>query len=394
MKKVAIVSCYFHKNYGSMLQAYATQKYFEMRGIPHETICCDGLQAEIKRRKYAHYRRQLRNFDVVRGKLGYVRIRLCRKNPFSRLGRKLRRRDAAFAAFQSRFTLSARYESFEALADACGNYAAVLLGSDQLWLPSNLDADFYTLNWVPEECRKISYATSFGLSELPVQYHAMAKHFLNRFQVLSAREKTGQQIIRLVSGREAALVCDPTLLLDGSEWMEIQQEAPLCREKYIFCYFLGDNPEQREFVREMRRLTGFRIVAVLHLNVYAKCDRHFADDAPFDVGPGEFLNYIRNAEYVCTDSFHAAAFSVLYHKSFFTFRRFRTDYPLETNSRLDTLLESVGLENRMLTAREKVDACLHMAIDYGAVDQKVEALRRQGWAFLDAALADAMRDTE
>ena len=386
MKKVAIVSCYFQKNYGSMLQAYATQKFLNDNKIANETICYDGINAAINQKKYKYYFKQLINPNVVKGKLGYINIKLRKKNPFSQLGRNLRTRDTAFKKFTTEFTLSSRCDSFEELTASCENYSAVLLGSDQLWLPSNLDADYYTLNWVPEKLKKISYSTSFGLSELPVQYHEMAGKFLNRIQYLSTREKTGQEIIKTVSGRDAEVVCDPTMLFDGSEWMEIQKEEPLCKEHYIFCYFLGDNPEQRKFVKEMKRQTGCKIVSILYLNVYAKSDRHFADIAPFDVGPAEFLNYIRNAEYVCTDSFHASVFSILYHKKFFTFRRFKASYALATNSRLDTLLETVGLENRILNAEENVKECLDMDIDYGSVDKKVETMRNYGRRFLMEAL--------
>ena len=136
----------------------------------------------------------------------------------------------------------------------------------------------------------------------------------------------------------------------------------------------------------MREKTGCKIVSILHLNVYAKCDRNFADIAPFDVGPAEFLNYIRNAEYVCTDSFHASVFSILYHRKFFTFRRFKEGYSLATNSRLDTLLEAVGLRERILTADEAVEDMLNLPIDYAGVDEKVSLLRSEGRAFLKEAL--------
>lgn len=387
MKKVAIVSCYFQKNYGSMLQAYATQKFLKDLDIVNETICYDGLSKAIKQKKYRYYCKQIFNPGIVMGKLGYVNIRLRKMNRFSKLGQSLRMRDRAFKSFTSQFNLSQRFGSFEELTEAASEYSAILLGSDQLWLPSNLDADYYTLNWVPEHIKKISYATSFGVSELPASYHQVAKRFLERIDYLSIREKTGQNIIENICGKTAEIVCDPTMLFTGDEWMEVQQREPLCKEKYIFCYFLGDNPEQRAFVKEMKRKTGCKIISCLYLNVYTKCDRNFADIAPFDMGPSEFLNYIRNAEYVCTDSFHASVFSILYHKKFYAFRRFKENYKLQTNSRLDTLLVSVGLENRIFTGHEDINDSLAEHIDYTVVDSKVEKMRVHGRNFLMEALS-------
>lgn len=388
MEKVAIVSCYFQRNYGSVLQAYATQKCLDNMNIENETICYDGISAEIKKKKYAHYRKQLLNPSIVKGKLGYVNIRLRKKNPFSKLGKNLRIRDRAFDKFTERIHLSKQYNSFEELTSACTNYDAVLLGSDQLWLPSNLDADYYTLNWVPAQTKKITYATSFGVSELPTSYYRMAKHFLNRIDHLSIREKTGQEIIENVCGRKAEIVCDPTMLFTADEWLEIQQPEPLCKEKYIFCYFLGNNPEQRNFVKKLKQETGYNIVSILHLNVYAKCDCNFADIEPYDVGPAEFLNYIRHAEYVCTDSFHASVFSILYHKKFYVFRRFQESYALSTNSRLDTLLATLGLENRLFTGVENVQSALNDKIDYAPVDLILAKMRVHGYNFLAEALRE------
>ena len=79
-------------------------------------------------------------------------------------------------------------------------------------------------------------------------------------------------------------------------------------------------------------------------------------------------------------------FSILYHKKFFSFRRFKENYTLATNSRLDTLLESVGLESRMLSTQEDVQASLEAAIDYEVVDKKVEKMRADGRRFLWEAL--------
>lgn len=49
MKKVAIVFCYFKHNYGSMLQAYATQMALDKLGYENETISISGFDSEIKK---------------------------------------------------------------------------------------------------------------------------------------------------------------------------------------------------------------------------------------------------------------------------------------------------------------------------------------------------------
>lgn len=385
MDKIALVTCYFQKNYGSALQAYALQKVLDDMDISNETICFDGLEEIVNRKKKKHYLKQIFNLDVLKGKLGYINIRLRKKNPMSKLGKLLRRRDNAFLRFRDYFRLSSECNSFEILSKEIEKYSAVIVGSDQLWLPSNMDADYYTLNWVPDNIKKISYSTSFGIASLPEGYNEFAKSFLSRINFLSVREETGRKIIEKI-GLNAKVVCDPTMLLTAEQWLSIQPKEPICKEEYIFCYFLGDNPEQREFVKRLKKKTGYKIVAIIYLNVYARCDKNFADETPFDVDPVQFLNYIYHAKYVCTDSFHASVFSILFHKQFFTFRRFKPEYTLATNSRIDTLLKAVDLEERLLTGMEDVDDCILLEFDTNKIERSLSLLRSEGRTFIWEAL--------
>ena len=42
-KKLALITCYFQPNYGSQLQAYATQLLFDKMKVENETIWINGL---------------------------------------------------------------------------------------------------------------------------------------------------------------------------------------------------------------------------------------------------------------------------------------------------------------------------------------------------------------
>lgn len=131
--------------------------------------------------------------------------------------------------------------------------------------------------------------------------------------------------------------------------------------------------------------TGCKIVALQQLDDYIPSDEGFADEAPY-VGPKDFLNYIRNAEYVFTDSFHCSVFSILYKKRFFTFSRFTESAKQSTNTRIDNLLQIVGLENRRWTVNNPIEMCISMPNDFTGVDEKLEAMRQHSWLYLDSAL--------
>lgn len=387
MNKVALVTCYSHPNYGSELQAYATQKIFDVWGIPNETIRMDGLQRKLDAAKMEFYLQRIWDPQILTGTVG----RIGRKKIHAFLhrksfGEKMEVRKKKFADFQKRFHLSPAYSSATELAKACRNYSTVLVGSDQLWLPSNIAADYYTLNWVPEDVNKISYATSFGAAFLPKSMQRKARAFLPRFQHLSVREQSAVNMIRDYTGLSAQLVCDPTLLFTGEEWLDIQPEKPGLEGDYILCYFLGNNRRDRAFAQRLRTATGCRIIALLHLDEYIAGDEGYADETPYDIGPGELLNLIRNARYIVTDSFHGSVFSILYHKIFFTSRRVAKGGLLCTNNRLDSLFNTLNITGRLITGEEPVEECLNRKLDYDRIDQNIQSFRQQSMSFLREAI--------
>ncbi|AQR95081.1 polysaccharide pyruvyl transferase family protein [Clostridium saccharoperbutylacetonicum] len=386
MKKVAIVSCYFMKNYGSMLQAYATQKILDNFGVENETICIKGLDKEIKYRKMKYFASKVLDIDTVRNKWSFIKHSIYKIINLCGFKDKMKKRSAAFEKFLPLFHISREYASFDQLKNAVSSYSSVIVGSDQLWLPSNISADYYTLNWVPYEINKISYATSFGVAHLETRFQNLAKSFLARINYLSVRELSGKKLIKEITGIDAKIVCDPTLLFTADEWMDIQPIERLIKKPYIFCYFIGNNREQRQFVNKLKIVTGYKIVALLHIDEFIRYDEAFVDEAPYHITPGDFINLIRNAEYVCTDSFHGSVFSILNKKKFFTFKRFKANRKGSTNSRLDSLFNLLGLEERMLSPNDDVEHCIHMKIDYETVHKKLNSFREESKKYLREAL--------
>ena len=344
-----------------------------------------NLNKEISKGKRKYYLSQIFNFSFIKAKFGMVKLKLYCKLANGELGKNIKVRDKKFEAFEKMFHFSKSYNTMKQICEQ-GDYTDVLVGSDQLWLPVNIVADYYTLNFVPENVNKISFATSFGVSEIPEKYKEQYRTFLKRIENLSVREDKGVKLVKELTGREATLVCDPTLLFDKEEWMEIQKEEPIIKEKYIFCYFLGKTIEYRKFAERLKEKTGYKIVSLNHLDEYVKYSDKFADEAPFDIGPSEFLNLIRNAEFVCTDSFHGTVFSLINHKKFFVFRRYPNQSKVSTNSRLDSLLKIVNLSDRMLEGEESVEKLIEKEIDYEVVDEKLQEFREKSKEFLRGAI--------
>lgn len=395
MKKVGIVSCYFQPNYGSMIQALATQMALDKLGYENETIDIAGFNGEIKKAKIKYFAKAALTSDILMSKMGMAKnvlIKKFSKNDYTKNSAVRKRKFSDFS--QKVFRLSRQTGSKAELGQyTADHYSTVLVGSDQLWLPGNIAADYYTLNWVPEGINTVAYATSFGQSVLPKDSAAKAAVFLKYIKHIGVREESGQKLVKQIAGRDVPVVCDPTLLFTGEEWMAIQKEEPIIKEPYIFVYFLGTNPPHREFVKRLKEETGCKIVALVHLDEFVKSDEGYADYTPYDVDPADFLNLIRNASYVCTDSFHCSVFSMQYEKTFFTFRRYARKTASSTNSRLDTLFNLAGVKDRILTGDENIGECLSRSIDYKSVQKNLENIRTKSYEYLKDALADE-RDTD
>ena len=389
-KKVGIVSCYFKHNYGSMLQAYATQKVFDNMEIPNETINIDE-NIDFANGKKKYYMSQITNIPFIKSKLGMVKLKLDKKIN-KNLGNNIQIRDKKYKEFEKNFKLTKPYKTYKELSEQCVNYSNVIVGSDQLWLPVNVVADYYTLNWVPDNVNKVSYATSFGVSTVPDKYKNDYKKFLNRINCLSTREEAGVKLVEQLSDNKATLVCDPTLLLNKEEWMDIQKEEPIIKEKYILCYFLGKNIEHRKFAERLKEKTGCKIVSLNHADEYVKYSDKFCDYAPYDIGPAEWINLIRNAEYVCTDSFHGTVFSLINNTKFFTFERYSNkNSKVSTNSRIYSLLGIVDLKERILSGTENVDDVIKMQINFDNVNEKLDKFRESSKRFLKNSIKERTR---
>ena len=263
-----------------------------------------------------------------------------------------------------------------------------MVGSDQLWTPAGLMTKFYNLLFVPDNIRKISLATSFGVTEIPKNQVELTKRYLDRIDFLSVREVSGKKLIKEMTGREAVVAVDPTLLFDGEEWLGFFDYVEQCEEPYIFAYFLGDNNAYRDAVERFARKKNLRIITCPHMDEFVERDMSFGDDQRFDVSPVDFLNLIRGAKYIVTDSFHGSVFSILNHKSFLTVNRYSDSLRKSKNTRIDSLFSLLGVEDRHYTSESlDIENSIEADIDYAEVDRRLTDLRNETFDFLKRSLS-------
>lgn len=388
-KKIGIAAVTYKENFGSALQTYATQYTLEKLGYDARIFEIKGVHREIHIKKLLYYAGRM--FDPVELKYLLANLKSRSRKTASassdQYAHDMQVRKQVYADFNKKWNKMLPLTSgWSGLTKQASEMDAVVVGSDQLWRPSNIVGCYFTLEFVPDGVKKIAFSTSFGVPELPASLHKHAKRFLSRIEHISVRENSGADIVMKECGRKATVVCDPTMMMTAEDWMHIQDEKPFAEGKYILMYLMGDNPEQRIFVKELSKKTGCRIIGLLHGATYISYDEDVADEKPYNVGPSEFINLIRYAEYVCTDSFHCCVFSILNSTKFFAFRRWPDGSKFSANDRLYTLLDFTGLSRRMLIGTENVDGCISDEIDYDDVLQKVAEKRKKSMDYLVKSL--------
>lgn len=384
MKKAGLCVRYDCDNFGSMLQIFATQKAINEAGWEYEIIRYD------KRTPLFYLTNITRLFNpyFMKGKIHtFQKMQKLKNYPDVQKGNRIRSECIADYRRQYIGPYSPVYKGFSNLVKGAENYDAIIVGSDQLWTPAGIKSKFYNLLFVPEHIRKISFATSFGVGNVPDVQKKTTAEYLKRIEYLSVRETRGAEIVKELTGRKATVALDPTLLYTGKKWNDIFPYERQIEGKYILAYFLGNNEEHRDAVERLQKETGLKIVTIPFMDIFVERDLSFGNEKLFNVGPIEFLNLIRGAEYICTDSFHGSVFSILNHKQFITFNRTNSNDKQTRNSRIDSLFGLLGLEKRRYQSGINLKDAMDSSIDYDSVDEKLEGLRNETFSFLRNALS-------
>lgn len=372
-------------NYGSKLQALATVKMLENMSLDYEIIRYNkkSLKFIIK------YLMRCFNLVFLNDRYDqFQRIIEYKKHP--QVLAQIQKRNGMFSDFDKQFEshLSQFYKSYDELKMQCKNkYSKVLTCSDQLWSPAALGSGFYNLMFAPDDMTKVSWASSFGVSNIPWYQKKRTARYLNRIEHISMRENRGAEIVKELTGKDVPVLLDPVFVFDKVQWEDLVKYQPAEFEPYIFCYFLGDNEEHRKQALELQKLTGLKIVTLRHLDRYVDFDENFGDYAPYDVDPQRFLNILRNAQYVLTDSFHGTAFSVLCEKKFLVFDRYSDSSGNSKNSRIDSVCKNLGLEDRRFSDKKDILQAVDKDIDYESVREKTSNYREQTKEYLKNALS-------
>lgn len=340
MRRIGIATIHKSSNFGGSLQAYALYKHLEKAGNDVEII--DILRPVHDRFIYdSHY-------PPYRSKKYSLKNRI-REFAKELLGKKDKKGYASeiskqrFAEFFKDIKYSKEYRKVGYIYKDAPQYDVYISGSDQLWSPMHpFSIEPFFLTFAPEGSKKISYATSIGVTELSEREKNDFKKWLATYEAISVREAEGKKLLEsFIKDKKIEVVADPTFLLDIEEWQSLAI-APDIKENYILLFSLTNPKPLVDFAIRMSQESGKKLVILKGPQLDVNSPDYILDN---NIGPREFLGYFDNADMVITDSFHGSVFSMLMGaKNFFSYIQ-----PFsKTGNRITNLLEITEQPSHLL----------------------------------------------
>ena len=371
MKSIGIITIHKINNYGSVLQAYALQKACEELGFNVEVIDYNYPNVFHAANKYVN------SVDSQPNEPRWLK---------ALYSLELLKQHKGIKNFVAKYEhlSSKQYGHPSELIGDIPHYDIYITGSDQLWNPRHCNGDpAFLLHFAPDNALKISYAASIGVNSIPEDLKLQYKELLSRYAFISVRENSGAQVVWEVAGKKAAVVLDPTLLLNKDQWNQIAVPKRQFKKKYILCYFLNYTfnafPYVDQLADYMQQETGYEIVRVARPpHKLGLSHTHYRIGA----SPEEFLALVRDAEMVLTTSFHGTAFAVNYGKPVFTVVQDRN----ASDSRQVSLMCNLGLEDQILSITDSMPDRSRFTYDVLTEQKRLEALRQQSKIYLKQAL--------
>ena len=320
---------YFQTNYGAVLQAYALQKYLqEQPGVEVEII--DFTTSEHLEGHKVFKKQSLKNPVAA---IAYYFFTLIHY-------RQLKRRVTRTWDFKKEyFNFTRRYSSIKEVLENHPKEDIYITGSDQVFNPNGKYVPLYYLGFDKGNGKKVAYAPSFGISKFDDSITQKIEGYVKDFDFLSCREPAGAEYLSSIIGQKVPVVVDPVLLHGSDEWGKVAT-SPKMKGNYIFIYDLNGAENLIKIAKKIQKETKLPIVCLTRnrLKMYPVYKQIY------DAGPAEFVGWIKDANYVVTDSFHGTVFSLIFSKQFFTFIALE-----KTSSRIKNILGKVGLDNRIVT---------------------------------------------
>lgn len=361
-------------NYGQLLQCFALQHYLKRQG--HDPFLIRYIPQVNNKSKLDRILGLWKVFSplhLIAYKRLKQRILFDKNNP--RYFDDFRKQHIEFS--------SNLYYSFDDLNNEKWDVDAFICGSDQIWSYSKNHETIksFFLQFAPSNVKVIAYAASFGRSELPKVYSEMLPELLKKFDLLGIREESGVDLCFNANRKDAVLVCDPTILLNGDDFIKSIVNKEIVELNSVFIYLLNWETnfplnEINDYLAENELKSTFFGANGMELKNIFKHET--------DLSINSWMQSLASSKFSFTNSFHGTVLSILLKRPFICFPLIGESAKM--NDRISTLLKKVGLENRIYSSNNSINEILESPIDWFEVEKRLNDFRTESELFLDKAL--------
>lgn len=364
--KIDIITLHAVQNYGSVLQAFATQELFRQYGCDITII--NYVREDVK---YKNLVKKWSNGNLIKA-LAIIPT-ICRWKK-------------VFLKFTKEYlNLSTKvYTSEEDFKDYPLDADAYCTGSDQVWNSSwNLGIiPCLYLDFVPEDNYKFSFAASIGQKQLSEEEVKKTKPYLQQYNRISVRESGAKEIFeKQYNFHNVEHIVDPTLCVSGEFWRKYATPRKI-QEDYILIYNLNRSAEFDKYARKLAKRTGLKLVRFCtRYDQFYRCGKSMLVPEVFD-----FISLIDNAKYVLTDSFHATAFAL----------NLQTEpicvYPKEFGGRLQSILQQTHTTQRHIENYQDFEV-VKRPVNFREVSRILEKERKKAGDFIESVIRDVEEES-
>lgn len=364
--KIILITKHYVKNYGSVLQTYASQELLSRKG--GSVSIANYILPEASGLKY---------MDIILRKhasAGRIKKIILRAAVLPTMIRW----KYVFGGFLKKYlnVCGSPADSCKKLKTELPDADIYCTGSDQVWNPETNRGlhPAYFCEFAPKGKRVVSLAASFGVKTVREKDEALIKRYLEKYSLLSVRERSGIDILAK-AGLKGRMILDPVMIETAGFWEKLAAKRKI-RQDYVLIYQLNSSRAFDRYAEQAAERLGKKLVRIC-----TRYDQILKNGRPVPVPTVEqWISLFFYADFVITDSFHGTVFSILFQKEFVNL------YPPLFSERLDSLLSMFGIEERHISDCSRFDI-LDKRIDYRRVNEILDEKRKESLEFIDEILA-------
>lgn len=360
--KIGILTFHYAYNFGAVWQCY-------------------GLQQTLNRLGY----NEVEILNVVPHKWHWFLMGIPLKISFQNIGKGLqkfmhwRECKEQFDIFRSKYIKCSPPFSMSEIGCFTQKYDVIIVGSDQVWAPSQRKDFLYFLNWNPTfRGKRIAYAPCCATDIIDEKYVTVLQKALDNFDYLSARNICTQKFVYNLINKKVPLVPDPTILANYKSFIKkANNEKPYILNFVLGQDILGGNSKAIKILQTLHPECKVISVVVPKSNPIIPI---LGDEIRYNVSPIEWLNLIAHAKLVYTDSFHCTIFSMKFHTPFVAYY----SDPIK-KSRFEDLCLRFGVTEHIVRSLDELKKAA--LLPYAEVDNIFVEQQKIGEQYLREALS-------